>query len=168
MFDKSIILEERYHHNFLPELKLMGSLSLVIVLTYLLLPIMGTSVSIWGYKDEAIFDIWTIEHVASGMGVAYFAISQRKWFHHPIALMILICAFWELAEHYLETQSFEALMFWFAGTEHWVNRILSDQLAVLAGFTLVKAFPNVIMFARLFSICFVGLHVWLGSSMYFH
>ena len=168
MFDKSIILRERNHYNFIPEAKMIITLILVITFVYLLLPLFGKSVSIWGYKDEAIFDIWTVEHVVSGMGVAYFAILQRKWFQHPIALLILICAFWELTEHYLETQSFEILMDWFAGTEHWMNRILSDQLAVLLGFTLIKAFPNLISYARFFSICFVGFHVWLGSSMYFH
>jgi len=168
MFDKSIIQRERYQYNFLPEVQLMIFLGLVLTLSYCVLPIFGSSVKVWGYKDEAIFDIWTVEHVASGMGVAYFAILQRKWFHHPIALLILICVFWELTEHYLETQSFEALMFWFAGTEHWMNRILSDQLAVLLGFTIIKAFPQLISHARVFSICFVGLHIWLGSSMYFH
>lgn len=168
MLDKSIVLEERHHHPFLPEIKMMFTLSLGITFVYFLLPLIGSSVSIWGYKDEAIFDIWSLEHVASGMGIAYFTISQRKWFKHPIGLLIIISGFWEVTEHYFETDSFPFLMDWFTGTEHWVNRLLSDQLAILFGFTLIKAFPGLILFARVFSISFVSLHICLGSSMYFH
>lgn len=163
MFDKSILMNERHNYNFLPEFLLMVILTSLIGAVYLSIP-----VEIWGFKDVAVFDVWTFEHVASGMVISSFAISQRKWFFHPIALTLLISFGWEMVEHYIETQSYPLLMDWFAGTEHWANRIVADQLAVLIGFTLVKAFPEKLFWARMFSFVFVLGHIVLGTSMYFH
>ncbi|MEI8229813.1 MAG: hypothetical protein WCG83_01605 [Candidatus Peregrinibacteria bacterium] len=71
---------------------------------------------LWGYKTQAIFDVWSIEHVLSGISVgsavkksnhsALRKLLGRDHDHHSwyFNLMGVLCVayMWETLEHYLE------------------------------------------------------------------
>ncbi len=80
---------------------------------------------LWGYKTQAIFDVWSIEHFLTGISVGTFVLKSNhkslgeilitvKDAFHPKRLEILkykydliflmfIAYIWETLEHYLET-----------------------------------------------------------------
>jgi len=73
---------------------------------------------IWGLKTTAIFDVWTIEHVLSGLSIGYLVkthnhkIFKKKFGiheHHMITKyfdiigVLFVAYLWETIEHYLET-----------------------------------------------------------------
>jgi hypothetical protein len=157
------LLQERYLYNFVPEVMLISTLLMLIIV----INIVG-NIPLYGYKTSSIFDIWSFEHVASGIFISSFTISFRNKFQHPLALTILISFIWETIEHYIETVGPDFLVLWFGGVEHWSNRILADGLMITVGFLLVKAFPSCRLPARGFSLIFIIFHIYVGDSMYFH
>ncbi len=163
LLDKSIINNERHNYPPYPELMMLSVLGILVLVFCNVVP-----VQIWGHKTISVFDIWTIQHVVSGMTVSYITIGMRNKFFHPLALMLLFVITWEVWEHYGETVTPPAIMAWFGGTEHWVNRMIADPMAAILGFYLIKTHPYMISYARYFSIVFIGFHLVVGSSMYFH
>ena len=72
---------------------------------------------IWGLKTTAIMDVWTIEHVLSGLSVGHAVVNNnhkvfKKKFglerhhiitnHFDIIGVLFLAYFWETIEHYLE------------------------------------------------------------------
>ena len=70
---------------------------------------------IWGWKTEALFDVWSFEHLIMGIGLAEIAPFVRRWLfrHHPappadaalrveFVIALTFCFAWEMIEHYLE------------------------------------------------------------------
>lgn len=139
---------------------------------------------LYGLKTHALLDVWTIEHIASGMSVGM--ISKQVVEKHLVKdgvfiplllqlrvqlLVIFLLSFcWEMVEHYLETGlAGAAVEYWFQGVEHWSNRLVSDHLAVLAGFFIFLKFPVVLWPARVFSIVWLVVHIFIfPHSMYLH
>jgi len=84
---------------------------------------------IWGLKTVAMMDVWTIEHVLSGLSVGHAVRkNNHKIFkkklgleeHHVITrhfdiIGVLFLAYlWETIEHYLEVGiAGETVQFWF-------------------------------------------------------
>ncbi len=73
---------------------------------------------IWGLKTHAIFDVWTIEHILSGLSVGHAVKkNNEKVFkkkmgldHHQVTTnhfdyvgVLFFAYLWETIEHYLET-----------------------------------------------------------------
>jgi len=121
-----------------------------------------------GHKTTAMFDIWSVEHWVTGMciGAAMHLAVRRKM---PAldavtyyALVAMVAFAWEVIEHYLETGlAGQAVAYWFQGVEHWSNRMVSDPLLVLLGACLVRRCPKLTVPARLFSLAWLGVHVFV-------
>jgi len=73
---------------------------------------------IWGWKTTAMMDVWTIEHLLSGLSVGSLVINyNRKIFKQHFSIedpnlitknfdvigVLLLAFLWETVEHYLET-----------------------------------------------------------------
>lgn len=148
---------------------------------------------IWGIKTEAIFDVWTIEHFFSGVSIGAGVILHNNKhigglidavkdgvFHHKkinwlkyrydIFLLLFLAYIWETLEHYLETGlAGEAVAFWFQGVEFWPNRLITDPLMLILGYMLVKKFPKCVWPARIFTISWLIVHIFIfPHSMYLH
>lgn len=165
MIDKTIIHNERYNYNFIPEASLLLLCGLCLFLTYFI----TQGVLLYGHKEISMIDIWTFEHIITGMIISHFSIGIRYRFYHPLALLLIIEFGWEVIEHYLETTSPEIIIAWFGGVEHWTNRIIADPMATILGFLIIKQFPHMISYARYISICFLSFHIFIAqNSMYFH
>jgi len=144
----------------------------------------------WGYKTEAMFDVWTIEHFIVGisLGSGVWLINNRPWVKalqqieeegHPFdplrnkydIFCILAVAFgWESLEHYLEIGLLgDQVAYWFQGTEFWANRLITDPLMLVLGYFMAKNFRYLVIPARVFSLTWFLVHVLLfPHSMYLH
>ena len=128
-----------------------------------------SDVSLFGHKQNSIFDVWTITHIATGAVLAYITISLRVInFHHPIMLLLLVSFGWEIIEHYIELSEIAVVSSWFAGQESFFNRLIADQVAVIFGFLLIKWEPRLLLPAMLVALGILGLHIWTGDSMFLY
>lgn len=146
---------------------------------------------IWGLKTEAIFDVWTIEHILSGISIGAGCIVHNKKhlgdiFHavkekiipskrisflkykYDILAVLFLAYLWETIEHYLETSG-GIVEYWFQGVEFWPNRIISDPLMLVLGYLIAKKYPKLIWPARVLSILWLFVHIFIfPHSMYLH
>lgn len=149
--------------------------------------------TLWGLKTTAIFDVWTFEHILSGVsvgtgviaynkkniGTALAAVSENLL--HPkkasilkhkydILVLLLIAFAWEAVEFYLETGLLGARVeYWFQGVEFWANRLISDPLMLVLGYWIALKWPISVWPARALSIVWLTTHIFLfPHSMYLH
>lgn len=139
-----------------------------------------------GLKTVAIFDVWTIEHVLSGLSVGHAVKrNNHKHFkkHHPMveltrntrwridSIAVLFLAYmWETLEHYLEEGlAGPAVAIWLQGVEFWPNRFISDPLMLVFGYWLAIKCPQAVWPARGLSAVWLVAHVLVfPDSMYLH
>ena len=138
---------------------------------------------IWGLKTVAFFDIWTVEHLLSGISIGSFSmylnkkkiknefkIDKHKGYYFDVILVLLIAYIWETAEHYLETGlAGESVEYWFQGVEFWANRFISDPLITVFGYFISKYYPTTVTPARIISLLWLLIHIFIfPHSMYLH
>lgn len=140
---------------------------------------------IWGVKTTAIMDVWTIEHVLSGISVGCAVrMSNHKIFKKKLGLdihqittrhfdligVLFIAYLWETIEHYLEAGIAGPIVeHWFQGVEFWPNRIIFDPLMLVIGYLIAKKYPKLVNPARAASIAWLIVHIFLfPHSMYLH
>ncbi|MDR0555387.1 MAG: hypothetical protein LBG76_11420 [Treponema sp.] len=138
---------------------------------------------LWGLKTEAAFDLWSLEHLANGIAMAAAAqfilrslvknkIPEAQRVFFSLTLVIAAALFWENAEHYIEAGLLsgawgERVTFWFAGIEHWTNRLLGDNLMIFFGWLIYTKKPRFAFAAKLFSTVWLLLHILVfPDSMY--
>ena len=133
---------------------------------------------IWGDKTLAYFDIWSIEHLVSGITLGSLIIfiydklsikekdANYKWLYY--ISVIFVAYLWESLEHYLETGLInETVTFWFQGVEFWGNRLITDPLLLILGSFLYLRYNQLVKFARLFSGAWLISHIFIfPHSMY--
>jgi hypothetical protein len=141
---------------------------------------------IWGFKTEAAFDVWSLEHLANGIAMAAVArlvtaklfkssgITPQQRKAVELVLVLLIALFWENVEHYVETGLLpgalgDRITFWFQGIEHWTNRLIADNLMVLLGWFIYTKQNRLFWIARIFSALWMIFHIFVfPHSMYLH
>ena len=134
-------------------------------------------------KTVAFFDIWTLEHLLSGISIGSFSmylnkkkiknefkVDTHKSYYFDIILVLLIAYVWETAEHYLETGlAGESVEYWFQGVEFWANRFISDPLITVFGYFISKYYPITVTPARIISLLWLLIHIFIfPHSMYLH
>lgn len=140
---------------------------------------------IWGLKTVAMLDVWTIEHLFSGLSVGH-SVKKRNGqiFKNKFGLeeghivtkyfdvmgVLFLAYLWETIEHYLETGILgEAVAFWFQGVEFWPNRIIFDPLVLVLGYLIAKKYPKLVIPARICSVVWLIIHIFVfPHSMYLH
>ncbi|HBU06637.1 MAG TPA: hypothetical protein DEB09_00975 [Candidatus Magasanikbacteria bacterium] len=138
---------------------------------------------LFGLKTHAILDVWTIEHLLSGLSVGS-AVKKKnhKVFqkilnvvehnHHSwwfdISGVLFIAYAWETLEHYLETGlAGSHVEYWFQGVEFWPNRLITDPLMLVLGYIIAKKYSFLIWPARFLSVVWLIVHIFiLPHSMY--
>ena len=139
---------------------------------------------IWGVKTTAMMDVWTIEHVLSGISVGAFVIGQntailahelkfessRIMRHFDVLGVLFLAYLWETFEHYLEIGlAGEWLEYWFQGVEFWPNRLIFDPLMLVIGYLIARACPGLVTPARFASLLWLFVHlVVFEHSMALH
>jgi hypothetical protein len=141
---------------------------------------------IWGFKTEAAFDVWSLEHLANGVAMAAFArmvagkalkrndSSNTLRALAEVAIVLAIALFWENVEHYIEAgllpgAAGERVAYWFQGVEHWTNRLIADNIMVLLGYFIYTRQNRIFWAARIFSTLWMLVHIFIfPHSMYLH
>lgn len=141
---------------------------------------------IWGLKTQAMFDVWSIEHVLSGISAGSiikdenkrhlkkyyptFKFKNRTIIRFDLIFILLLAYIWETFEHYLEEGILgNAVEYWFQGVEFWANRFVFDPLLVVLGYYIATKFPKFILPARILSIFWLLIHIFVfPHSMYLH
>jgi len=138
---------------------------------------------LWGYKTEAMFDLWSFEHFANGIGIAALAALvtgkiikdeidpvSRKTIN--FIMMLTLSLLWECVEHYIEAGILPGAIgarvtFWFQGIEHWSNRLIGDTLMVMLGWYVYTKKKNLALPAKIFSLIWMAIHIFaFPDSMY--
>lgn len=139
---------------------------------------------IFGLKTVALFDVWSIEHILSGISIGQVARAHNKRHFsklHPgidhnhksairfdlIAVFFLAYA-WETLEHYLETGlAGKGVEYWFQGVEFFGNRFITDPLLLVLGYYIAKKYPVLVIPARVLSVIWLLVHIFVfPHSMY--
>lgn len=146
---------------------------------------------LWGFKTEAAFDVWSLEHFLNGISIAAFAdlgftrlmlwtrLGKKGFTEEQkgIVIFILVLAvslFWENAEHYIEAGILPGaigarITYWFQGVEHWSNRLIADTLMVLLGWYVYTKKKNFAWAAKILSTLWLLVHIVVfPHSMYLH
>ena len=140
---------------------------------------------IWGFKTIAVFDVWTFEHLLSGISIGALAVRCNtqifknkldlgtrdiKTRYFDIIFVLLAAYAWETVEHYLESGLMgDIIAYWFQGVEFWANRILSDPLITVIGYFIAIKNPKLVTPARIVSLIWLLVHIFIfPHSMYLH
>lgn len=153
---------------------------------------------LFGPKDAAWLDVWSIEHILSGMSIGALILGKNEGLfrnivmsngllHHFVAkekfirssreilvinlIAVLMLSFaWESTEHYLETgMAGKVVQDWLMGVEYWGNRLVMDNVMVIWGFFITRAYPVLVAPARILSVIWLVVHIFVfPDSMYLH
>ena len=144
---------------------------------------------LWGLKTEAFLDVWSIEHLLSGLSVGnavmslhrhlytrYFGLERSKirtrYFglerskirtsYFDVISVLFLAYLWETAEHYMETGLVGTVVAdWFQGVEFWANRMIADPLASVLGYYIAQRFPPLVNVARGLSLVWLVVHIFV-------
>lgn len=152
-------------------------LVLTMITLCLVLPVLHIQLShsadwprLVGDRTEAVFDLWSFQHLCSGILIGSFLVYGRflhqcKW--RRFALVMLLCSLlWEAAELSMEAGAFgEAVMLWKRGFEHWGNRFVGDPLMVVSGGLAARHYASAWKFVLLPAGLWFAINVACPSSM---
>lgn len=144
-------------------------LVLTTIILFTALPIIHILISkqyslplLFGDRSEAIFDLWTFQHLFSGIIIGSMLKYVGKNDHWEFLLIALILALtWEATELAMELGVFgQAVAHWKNGFEHWGNRFIGDPMSVVLGALMARRFSSV------WKVILVPLLVWLAINVY--
>jgi hypothetical protein len=113
---------------------------------------------LWGSKTDAMFDLWSLQHIVTGMAIApmmvdgfgnrikqIFSLGKERIFRFADILGVLFFAYlWEAIEFYMEIGAFgSGVAHWYRGMEFWPNRFIADPLLLVAGYLVARKHPNI-------------------------
>lgn len=140
---------------------------------------------IWWIKTQALFDVWSIEHLLSGISTGFLVMStnfktfeKKIWFdsskittrYFDVIWVLFLAYFWETIEHYLETGLlWHTVEYWFQWVEFWWNRIVTDPLLLVVWYLLARKYRSIVKPARFLSVIWLFVHIFVfPHSMYLH
>ncbi len=113
---------------------------------------------IFGDREDAIFDLWSFQHLASGIIIGSLLVGFfKKMDLAKLSLIIFAVALsWEALELSMENGCFgTAIAVWKKGYEHWGNRFLGDiPLVIIGGMLSVK-------YKNLWKVLVIPVILWL-------
>lgn len=120
---------------------------------------------LWGHKTVALFDLWTLQHIATGAIIAHVLTRTNYASQSTLWTIIMLSLFWESLELILELghlQGLREIGIWTGGVEFWVNRVFIDPLAMIFGAAMYKYNKKIFSYSFIFTI------VWLLNALYKH
>lgn len=116
---------------------------------------------LWGHKTIALFDFWTLQHIATGIILTYVLTRVSYFKLKPLWVLLLLSLFWESLELILELGHLQGIAWlWNSGVEFWINRSFTDPLAVLFGGYLFRENKKILPYAIMFTV------IWLLNILY--
>ena len=136
-------------------------------------PLQGLPI-FFGHKSVALVDLWTLQHVASGVAIGAFVTWQLGDWQHLIERTLFqviirvgsLAVLWEGFEYQFELGMLgHEVAEWKDGIEHWANRCIVDPLAVLFGAFVYRRWDKTLLPARWFSLVWIGANVLAPTCM---
>ena len=128
---------------------------------------------LFGHKSTSLLDLWTIVHFLTGcaspIAIAFLSRLSSYPRSHPVSTILLISLTWEILEFYMETGAVgpSSVRVWFDGVEHFSNRIISDQVALLLGYFLCAKRHLWAIIAKILATTWLAIHIFIfPHSMY--
>jgi len=150
---------------------------LAIGVMFLILIVLFSNAQLWGHKQVAILDIWSSQHLLTGilLGMLLSTLSRRfpenQLLSRGTFLVLFLAYLWEGTEYLLETAAPGIVTHFMGGVEYFWNRFLADPLIVFGGAVLgrhLKGSRWQWILSLTVLILFVAIHLLLGKSTYFH
>lgn len=119
--------------------------------------------NLWGHKTTSFFDLWTLQHVATGTIIAYLLTRLKYFSQNYIWTILLLSLFWESLELILELGHLKGLAsvgILNSGIEFWMNRSLTDPASMIFGAWLFYVNKKIFAYAIAFTV------IWLLKNLY--
>lgn len=127
---------------------------------------------LWGWKTDALLDVWSIEHFIGGIVIGglilYFLKKKnkkesRKNLINYLLIIIGLAYLWEFTEYFLENgiSGINAVTYWFQGQEYWGNRLFTDPLFITLGALSARKFTKTIIPATAIYITWFIIHIFI-------
>ena len=140
---------------------------------------------VWGLKTVAFLDVWSIEHLLSGISIGKIVSSLHERIYtnflgsdkslirtnyFDLIGVLFLAYFWETFEHYLEAGLVgTTVSSWFQGIEFWGNRLIADPFVLVLGYYLGQRCSFLVNLARILSSVWLTIHIFVfPHSMYLH
>ena len=125
---------------------------------------------LFGYRSEAVFDLWSIQHFVSGVFVGSVLIHLKlfspKQLLKFVSIVFLVALLWELFELFGEIGLFgQAVSDWKLGYEHWANRFVGDILLAVVGSLIAYNYNACWKIVLLPAVVWLVLNVTASDSM---
>ena len=116
----------------------------------------------FGDKQVATFDLWSFQHLWSGI-IITFIFKKR---HNPLLITMTLTYLWEALEWWMESGGLGVVVAsWKAGHEHWTNRLIGDPGMMAIGLTLYRQQPKVIYPTICLSIVWLIVNIIAPNCM---
>ena len=155
------------------------SLFVAVLAQFILLPIIHIHFSqrydlprIIGDRCDAILDMWSLQHLCSGMLIGSIIIGIRlvekdKMLLRFILMVIALELCWEAAELLMEAGYFgHTVSNWKQGYEHWGNRFIGDPFMTVLGGLLARKFSSLWKIALIITLIWMTVNIAAPNSMY--
>lgn len=131
-------------------------------------PLHLTDTSWFGDRRLSFFDLWTIQHILSGVIVGYVILNVKNLnLSRYVTLVLLTAVSWEIMELCMEYGLFgQPISNWKVGYEFIFNRLLIDPLSVLIGAVIFWHFKQTFYFALAPLIIWLAVNIASPNSMY--
>lgn len=126
------------------------------------------NIVLFGNKQNALFDLWSIQHLLSSVCVGFIILYFTRTIDLIVytLLLLMIALGWELIELFAELGIFgNGLAVWFVGVEFWSNRLISDPFLVIVGGLLVFYQRKLIKPAVLIASIWLVINILSADSL---
>lgn len=138
---------------------------------------------LFGLKTEAWLDVWSLEHLISGITLSTMVtllcgrvfpekgLSPTLRFRLHILCTLWLAYLWEVVEFYMEAgyTGLPGVTYWFQGVEFWGNRLITDPGLTLLGAVIGLKRRRLRWPARIFAFGWLYMHIAVfPHSMYLH
>ncbi len=123
---------------------------------------------IFGDRRFAFFDLWTLQHVLSGVIVGFLILFLKNGiaFKEYLISILLVAFLWELFEVGMEHGLMgQVVADWKFGYEFILNRVLVDPLSVLIGGILQWHFKNFVYVSLPLASLWLLANIFSAHSM---
>jgi len=120
----------------------------------------------FGYRNYAVFDLWSIHHGFAGVVIGKIVLQK---FEKPLTFVcavLIVALSWEGLELLMEYGNMgTAISAWKGGYEHWGNRLIGDPLMVMVGGLIARKNHQIWKYALIYCIVWFSLNAISSDSM---
>ena len=120
---------------------------------------------VFGHKTRSLFDLWSVQHFASGCVFGAFLCSRQstvRWWR-----ILFLVFLWEAVEWSLEAGGLgSSVAHWFGGEEHWANRLITDPLLGSSGCCVGLRWPRPRLFLPMVTVAWFSANLLSPDCMY--